>query len=215
MIGDDVDEDDVAGSGDGGGDRKLGLPARVVDVLRQMRPYADRLTWTVSEDASAVSLALVWDLRLTTAAASSWRRRRWLRPAERPPQEEQHLPAADVGLLQRLKRRLDRRPGHVTGNAASEEESCSAAAAAPVRGRGLLRRCVTSLTAIRLWKARQSQSSPSLSSSERLDATTTAAKQRQQQRLRQQTVGNDDLLCRSRFTTGVQQVSRRTFLIRE
>jgi len=187
MTGNDVN-DDVAGSG---GDRKLGLPPRVVDVLRQMSPHADRLTWTVSEDASTVSLALVWDLR-SAAVASSWRRCRWLRPVDRPPAD-----TVDVGLFQKLKRRLDRlpqapRPDHVTGNAiTSGEES------APARGRGLLRRCVTSLTALRLWKARHSHSSPSLSS-DRLQPTTTKQERRQQ---RQQTVGNDDLLGRSRVTS--------------
>jgi len=53
---DDVITRDVTGSGGDG--RTLGLPGRVVDVLSQMRPYADRLTWTVAEDASTVSLAI-------------------------------------------------------------------------------------------------------------------------------------------------------------
>lgn len=187
MTGDDVN-DDVTGSG---GNRKLGLPPRVVDVLRQMSPYADRLTWTVSEDSSTVSLALVWDLR-SAEVGPSWRRYRWLQPVERPPTDSD-----DVGLLQKLKRRLDRIPqvprtDRVSGNAiASGDET------APARGRGLLRRCVTSLTALRLWRTRHSHSSPSLSS-DRLHLTTTKQRQLQQ---RQQTVANDDLFCRSRFTS--------------
>lgn len=192
MTGDDVN-DDVTGSG---GDRKLGLPPRVVDVLRQMSPYADRLKWTVSEDSSTVSLALVWDLR-SAAAASSWRRCRWLRPVERTPAAD----SDDIGLLQRLKRRLDRlpeapRPDHISCNAIASGDE-----AAPVRGRGLLRRCVTSLTALRLWRTRHSHSSPSLSS-ERLHTSTVKQQQQQQQyRQRQQTVGHDDLFYRSRFTS--------------
>jgi len=174
--GDDVD-DDVTGSG---GDRTLGLPPRVVDVLRQMSPYSDRLTWTVSEDASAVSLALVWDLR--SSAAACGRRLRCAGPVDRP--------STDVGLLQRLKRRLDRLPqapraGHVR---TSGDEGAS------VRGRGLLRRCMTSL---RLWRGRQSRSSPSLSS-DRLETTTTKQRQHRQ---RQQVVDDDDWFCRSRFTS--------------
>lgn len=39
----------------------FGLPGRVVAVLRQMSPHADRLTWTVAEGADAVSVALAWD----------------------------------------------------------------------------------------------------------------------------------------------------------
>ena len=175
----------------------MGLPPRVVDVLRQMSPYAERLKWTVSEDSSTVSLALVWDLRSATAA-SSWRRCRWLRPVDRPPAAD----SDDVGLLQKLKRRLDRLPeapraDHISGNAIT-----SADETAPVRGRGLLRRCVTSLTALRLWRTRHSQSSPSLSS-DRLHATT-IKQQQQQHRQRQQTVGDDDLLYRSRFISSVQ-----------
>ena len=170
----------------------MGLPPRVVDVLRQMSPYADRLTWTVSEDASSVSLALVWDLQSAAASASSWRRYRWLRPVEGPPDDSDN-----VGLLQKLKRRLDRLPqgprvGHGTGYQISSGDET-----APARGRGLLRRCVTSLTALRLWKARHSQSSPSLSS-DRPHATTMKQRQHAQ---RQQTIGDYDLACRSRFTS--------------
>ena len=194
MTGDDVGED-VAGSG---GDRKLGLPPRVVDVLRQMSPYADRLTWSVSEDASSVSLALVWELQSSTAA-SSWRRHRRPAPVDRPPPAD----STDVGLLQRLKRRLDQLPraapvNHPTGSARPGDE----VAASSARGRGLLRRCVTSLTALRLWKTRQSQSSPS-TPSDRLDSTITKHRQHRQ---RQHNVGDDDLFCRSRFTS--VQVSR-------
>ena len=178
----------------------MGLPPRVVDVLRQMSPYGDRLAWTVSEDASSVSLALVWDLRSAAAADSSWRRRRWLRPAERPPLAD----CDDVGLLQKLKRRLDRLPRVPRADHVGENTIPPADDAAAVRGRGLLRRCVTSLTALRLWKSRHTQSTRSLSS-DRLHATT--IKQRQQQQ-RQQTFGDDDLFCRSRFTSA--QVSRRT-----
>lgn len=174
----------------------MGLPPRVVDVLRQMSPYADRLKWTVSEDSSTVSLALVWNLR-SEAAASSWRRRRWLRPVERPPAAD----SDDIGLLQKLKRRLDRLPEAPRADDISCNAIASGDEAAPVRGRGLLRRCVTSLTALRLWRTRHSHSSPSLSS-DRLHASTIKQQQQQQQyRHRQQTVGDDDLFYRSRFTS--------------
>jgi len=45
----------------GTGMTPFGLPRRVVAVLRQMSPHADRLTWTVAEGSDAVSLALAWD----------------------------------------------------------------------------------------------------------------------------------------------------------
>jgi len=183
MIGDDVDN---YVTGNGGDDRKLGLPPRIVDVLRQMSPYADRLTWTVAEDSATVSLSLVWDLRSSSAAA---RRRRWIGPAaEQDP--------GDVGLLRKLKRRLDRPAANARASGGDDEPPSTTA-----RGRGILRRCVTSLTALRLWKAtHQSQSSPSLST-DRLDA-----KQRQHHhRQRQHAAGDDDeLFCRSSRFTSVQ-----------
>ena len=204
-------DDDVTG----GDDRRLGLPPRVVDVLRQMSPYADRLAWSVSENAGSVSLALVWQLRSSAGAeaaeeGSSWRGRRRPGPVDRLPAAD----SSDPGLLQRLRRRLDRLPSvaHVTGStsAAARTSGGGGGGEDGRRGRGLLRRCVTSLTALRLWKARQSPSnSPSHDSSDRLDATT-ATKQRQQ-RQRQQTVGDDDLFCRSRFTT--VQVSKSVYFL--
>ena len=204
MTGDDV-TDDVTGSG-GDLHRKLGLPPRVVDVLRQMSPYAERLTWTVSEDTSTVSLTLVWDLQ-SASAASSWRRYRWLRPAQRPPPTP--VDSDDVGLLQRLRRRLDRHPPPHTGHVTDYQITSGGEETAPAgrAGRGLLRRCVTSLTALRLWKARHSQSSPSLSS-DRSHATTTKLQQHRLPVLRQQTVGDDDFTSRARLISS--QVSRRT-----
>jgi len=200
MTGDDVDDDVAAGSDRSRPQRALGLPPRVIDVLRQMSPYADRLSWTVTEDAGgSVSLALVWDLQ-SSSTASSWRRHRRPGPAvDRPPAASAAAAAesTDVGLLQRLKRRLDRLPptAHVTASARTSGGEVEVGS----RGRGILRRCVTSLTALRLWRARQSQSSPSLSA-DRLDATST--KQRQLRQQRQQTVAVDnELFCRSRFTS--------------
>lgn len=214
-----VDDDvirDVTGSG---GDRKaFALPPRVADVLRQMSPYSDRLSWTLSEDSCTVSLALVWDLR-SSSSFSSWRRSRWLRPPAtldsacqgcgvvgagvRPKQPGPHTPEVsdDLGLLQKLKRRLDRPARNtVTSPEDDEEETVPAH---PGRGRKLLRRCVTSLTALRLWRTRHSQSSPALST-DRLNTTTTKQQQQQQLRQRQQTLGDDDFFSRSRFSCVVQ-----------
>jgi len=42
---------------------QFGLPASVVDMLRRMAPYNDRLSWTLVENAHVVSLSLNWNVQ--------------------------------------------------------------------------------------------------------------------------------------------------------
>jgi len=130
-----------------------------------------------------VSLSLVWDIQSSAggvSTSSSWCRSRWLRPSDRPPTTTTAVDSDVVGLLQRLKRRLDRQASQRTEYQATSGEETAPGG----RGRGLLRRCLTSLNVLRVWRARRrhSQSSPSLFS-DRPHATTKQLQQQQQHQL--------------------------------